>query len=56
MDKAAYGRVFWALLNRGVYLPPAPFESFFVSASHHAPEVERTIEAAATAFREVRNS
>jgi glutamate-1-semialdehyde 2,1-aminomutase len=55
-DKAAYGRFFWALLSRGVYLPPAPFESSFVSASHRAPEVEGTIEAAAAAFREVRNS
>ncbi len=56
MDQAAYGRFFWALLKRGVYFPPAPFESFFVSASHRAPEVERTIEAAVAAFREVRNS
>lgn len=56
MDRAAYGRFFWALLKRGVYLPPAPFESVFVSSSHHAPEIEKAIEAAAAAFREARNS
>ncbi len=56
MDKAAYGGFFWALLNQGVYFPPAPFESVFVSSSHQRPEVERTLEAAAAAFREVRNS
>lgn len=56
MDRAAYGRFFWALLKRGVYLPPAPFESFFVSSSHHAQEIEKTIEAATAAFREARNS
>jgi glutamate-1-semialdehyde 2,1-aminomutase len=55
MDKTAYGRFFWCLLKRGVYFPPAPFEAFFLSSSHHVPEVERTIEAATTAFREVRN-
>ena len=56
MDRGAYGRFFWALLRRGVYLPPAPFESLFVSAAHRPTEVEMTIDAAATAFREVRNS
>lgn len=56
MDRAAYGRFFWALLKRGVYLPPAPFESVFVSSSHHAPEIEKAIEAATAAFREARNS
>ena len=55
MDKTAYGRFFWALLKRGVYFPPAPFESFFLASSHHASEVEQTIEATAAAFREVRN-
>ncbi|OLD08854.1 MAG: glutamate-1-semialdehyde-2,1-aminomutase [Firmicutes bacterium 13_1_40CM_3_65_11] len=55
MDRGAYARFFWALLRRGVYLPPAPFESLFVSASHRSPEVEKTIDAAAAAFREVRN-
>jgi len=54
MDKTAYGRFFWALLRRGVYFPPAPFESVFLSSSHHGSEVEQMIEAAAAAFREVR--
>ncbi|HYR82250.1 MAG TPA: aspartate aminotransferase family protein, partial [Thermoplasmata archaeon] len=56
MDQTVYGRFFWALLKRGVYVPPAQFESFFLSSSHRGPEVERTIEAAAAALREVRNS
>jgi len=56
MDRGAYGRFFWALMGRGVYLPPAPFESLFVSAAHRPAEVEMTIDAAAAAFREVRNS
>jgi len=54
MDRRAYGRFFWALLRRGVYLPPAPFESLFVSAAHNQAEIEKTIDAAGAAFREVR--
>ncbi len=53
MDKAVYARFFWAMLRRGVYLPPAPFETAFLSAAHTAPEIDRTIEAAAAALQEV---
>ena len=55
-DKTAYARFFWALLNRGVYFPPAPFESFFLSSSHHMSEVDRTIASAGAAFQEVGSS
>ncbi len=53
MDKTAYGRFFWAMLRRGVYLPPAPFETAFLSTAHTAADIDRTIEAAAGAFREL---
>ena len=53
MDRAAYGRLFWSLLKRGVYFPPAPFETAFLSSAHIAPEIDRTVEAAAAAFKEV---
>jgi len=52
-DKAAYGRLFWALLKRGVYLPPAPFETVFLSAAHIPPDLERTISTLGEAFWEV---
>ncbi len=32
-DRARYGRFFHALLDRGVYLPPAPLETAFASAA-----------------------
>ena len=54
MDKAAYGRFFWGMMRRGVYLPPAPFETVFVSAAHTREDIDRTVEAAAEALREVR--
>ena len=53
MDKPAYGRFFWGMMRRGVYLPPAPFETAFVSAAHTRADVDRTLDAATEAFREV---
>ncbi len=53
MDKAAYARLFWALMRRGVYLPPAPFETAFLSAAHTKADVDKTVEDAAAAFREI---
>jgi len=31
---AGYAAFFHAMLSRGVYLPPSPFEAWFVSAAH----------------------
>ena len=38
-------------LERGVYLPPSAFESWFVSASHDARAIERIAEALPAAAR-----
>jgi glutamate-1-semialdehyde 2,1-aminomutase len=50
-DTERYGRFFRAMLERGVYLPPAQFEAMFVSLAHQQSDIERTIEAAREAFR-----
>jgi len=42
------------LLSRGIYWPPSQFEAAFVSASHGADEVAKTIEAASIALDAVR--
>ncbi len=52
MDRSAYARFFWGMLRRGTYLPPAPFETTFLSAAHTVDDVDRTIESAAGAFRD----
>jgi glutamate-1-semialdehyde 2,1-aminomutase len=49
-DRQRYARLFRALLRRGVYLPPAPFEAGFVSFSHGEREVEATVRAFAAAL------
>ena len=50
-DTARFGRFFHAMLERGVYLPPAQFEAAFVSLAHGETEIAETISAAREAFR-----
>jgi glutamate-1-semialdehyde 2,1-aminomutase len=50
-DTAAFGRFFHAMLERGVYLPPAQFEAAFVSLAHLESDVDATVAAAREAFR-----
>jgi glutamate-1-semialdehyde 2,1-aminomutase len=49
-DTARFGRFFHRMLERGVYLPPSQFEAGFVSLAHGELEVDRTLEAANSAF------
>jgi glutamate-1-semialdehyde 2,1-aminomutase len=42
-----------ALLERGVYPPASQFEAWFPSLAHSDSDIERTIEAASAAFREL---
>ena len=51
-DRALYGRLFHALLRRGVYLPPSALESWFVSAVHGASHMDRTLKAFTPALEE----
>jgi|SRR5262245_16676997 len=52
-DTARFGRFFWAMMDRGVYLPCSQFEAAFTSAAHTAVDVEATVAAARAALREV---
>jgi glutamate-1-semialdehyde 2,1-aminomutase len=45
-DRALFAKFFGAMLERGIYLAPSPFESNFLSAAHTAADVERTLRAA----------
>jgi glutamate-1-semialdehyde 2,1-aminomutase len=55
-DATAYARLFWSLLGHGVYLPPAPYETLFVSAAHGPEEIDRTIDAVQETFKAWRPS
>ena len=50
-DAEAFGRFFRGMLQRGVYLPPSPFEAWFLSLAHGEAEVARTVEAAGEALK-----
>jgi glutamate-1-semialdehyde 2,1-aminomutase len=39
------------MLKEGIYLPPSPFETNFVSTAHTKRDVVKTLEAADKAFR-----
>jgi glutamate-1-semialdehyde 2,1-aminomutase len=49
---AAYAAFFHAMLAAGVYLPPSPYEAWFVSAAHDDEAVARIAEALPAAARE----
>ena len=49
-DAARYGRWFWSLMERGVYLPPSQFEAAFVSAAFRPDDFATAKEAARQAF------
>ena len=49
----AHARFCRAMLDRGVYPPPSQFEAWFPSLAHTDGDVERTVEAARTAFAEL---
>jgi glutamate-1-semialdehyde 2,1-aminomutase len=50
-DTALFRRVFHALLERGVYIAPSPFEAAFLSAAHGPQELVETIDCFDAAFR-----
>ena len=49
-DKQRFNRFFHAMLNRGIYLAPSPFEAGFVSAAHSAIDIDTTVRAATESF------
>ncbi|HVL23536.1 MAG TPA: glutamate-1-semialdehyde 2,1-aminomutase [Thermomicrobiales bacterium] len=52
-DTEQFGRFFQELLDRGVYFAPSQFETLFLSSAHSDEDIDRTVSAAAEAFRAV---
>ncbi|MGH9188724.1 MAG: glutamate-1-semialdehyde 2,1-aminomutase [Acidimicrobiales bacterium] len=48
-DGVLYARFFHEMLDRGVALPPSPFEALFPSVAHTRDDIDRTVDAAAAA-------
>jgi glutamate-1-semialdehyde 2,1-aminomutase len=53
-DTALFARFFHELLERGIYFPPAQYESAFVSLAHTEGDIDATVRAAGEIFRELR--
>jgi glutamate-1-semialdehyde 2,1-aminomutase len=50
-DTTRFAKFFWAMMDRGVYLPCSQFEAAFVSAAHTDSQIEQTVAAARDAFQ-----
>ena len=53
-DKKAYAKYFHAMLNGGIYLPPAQFEAMFVSHAHKENDIDYTLNAAESALKNMK--
>jgi len=49
-DTARFGRYFWQLIERGVYMPCSQYEALFVSAAHSEADIAATVDAAKAAL------
>ena len=45
-----FAKYFWALLDRGVYMPCSQYEALFISAAHREQDIDDTVAAAREAF------
>ncbi len=52
-DTARFARFFWAMMDRGVYLPCSQFEAAFVSIAHTDEHIEQTLQAAREALSSI---
>ena len=52
-DTKRFAKFFWEMMERGVYLPCSQFEALFVSATHTDEDIQKTIDAASEAMKEV---
>jgi glutamate-1-semialdehyde 2,1-aminomutase len=52
-DTARFAQFFWAMMDRGVYLPCSQFEAAFLSATHTEQHIQQTLAAACEALKTV---
>jgi glutamate-1-semialdehyde 2,1-aminomutase len=52
-DIGLFKRYYSAMLDRGIYLPPSPFETSFVSTAHDKESIQETIKCAKEVFASI---
>jgi glutamate-1-semialdehyde 2,1-aminomutase len=50
-DTRRFARYFWAMIERGVYMPCSQFEALFVSTAHSDADIDATVSAACEAIK-----
>jgi glutamate-1-semialdehyde 2,1-aminomutase len=53
-NNSLFNRFFHAMLDRGIYLPPSAFESWFLSSALSRDDLDATISAAAESMKELK--
>ena len=53
-DVKQYSRLFHLLLQEGIYLPPSPYETLFLSEAHTREVIEETISAFQNTFKKLK--
>jgi glutamate-1-semialdehyde 2,1-aminomutase len=53
VDRQLFARYFGAMVERGIYFAPSPFESNFLCAAHTPAEIDRTVAASDAALEEL---
>ena len=51
-DRALFARLFHALLQRGIYLPPSALEAWFFTVTHTTEDIDQTVESFGEALKE----
>ncbi|HET6590935.1 MAG TPA: glutamate-1-semialdehyde 2,1-aminomutase [Candidatus Nitrosocosmicus sp.] len=54
-DGKSFDRLFRTLLSKGIFIPPSPFETCFISTVHNEEDLEKTIDAYEFALSKVKN-
>ncbi|MBL8796923.1 MAG: glutamate-1-semialdehyde 2,1-aminomutase [Planctomycetia bacterium] len=52
-DAARFGKFFWGMMDRGIYLPCSQFEAAFISTVHTEEHIRQTITAARETLAEI---
>jgi len=52
-DNERFKKFYHLMLDGGVYLPPSPVEAFFLSSAHTAADIDKTIDVAARALKQL---
>ncbi|MDD4933192.1 MAG: aspartate aminotransferase family protein, partial [Methylacidiphilaceae bacterium] len=53
-DRERFARFFHSLLRQGIFFPPSPFETCFLSTAHSQADIEKTVVAIDQALKESR--